>query len=96
MWILGRCRDAPRASLTFELPPGAYFVPCSYDAAQLAALARLLCDAAPQVRDLAVMTWKQADALEALGRVRGDGHGSDALWALHDDAGEPLPPDAAR
>jgi Tfp pilus assembly protein PilF len=91
MWILGRSCGEPRLPLKIELPPGAYLAPCSYDAAQLAVLARFLCDAGPTVRDLAVMTWRQADVLEALGRTRGDGHRPHALWALHGDAGAPLP-----
>ena len=86
MWILGHCRDASHTALKIDLPQRAYLVPCSYDAGDLAALGRLLCDAAPKVRDLVVMTWKQADALEALGRVRSDGHRTEALWALHGDA----------
>ncbi len=37
------------------------------------------------------MTWSQADALEALGRTRGDSPPSEALWALYGNAGSPLP-----
>ncbi len=92
MWILGRACDEPRTSLKIEIPPGTYFVPRSYDADQLAALARFLGDAgASKVRDTLVLTWRQADVLEALGRVGGDGHRSDALWALYGDAGMSLP-----
>jgi hypothetical protein len=35
MWILGRACDEPRAALKIEIPPGAYFAPCSYDVAEL-------------------------------------------------------------
>ncbi len=88
MWLLGRCGAD---SFKIGLPPGAYLVPRYYDVGQLAALARLIADAAPRVGGALVMSWKQADVLEALGRIRGDGHRADALWAIHGEAGAPLP-----
>ena len=91
MWLLGRSGGA---SFKIDLPPGVYHAPRFYDPGHLAVLARFLADAAPRVGDAVVMTWKLADTLEALARIRGEGSGRDALWALHGDAGEPLDFDA--
>lgn len=91
MWMVGRSAGEPRKALAIDLPPGVYFAPRSYDMASFAALARLLCDACTKASGALVMTWSQADALEALGRTRGDSPPSEALWALYGNAGAPLP-----